>query len=345
MKNKKTTIHEIAKALNTTASTVSRALNNNPRISEKTRKKVFAKAEELGYEPNSMAASLRRGHSKIIGIIVPFADRIFFSSVIRGVEEEVKKSGYNVIICQSYEKVNNEIDDVNALLSAQVAGIIISISRETNQYQHLEKVINKNKPLILFDRSTEMVKTSAVVLDDYMGAYNAVKHLIANGYTKIAFFSGAKQVSIFKERFRGYTAALNDHNLPVEQDYIVEVPSDVEKGKQATSELMSLPNPPDAILSSSDFSALGAIRYLIENNYRVPEDVGVIGFGNDPFTQYLTPTMTSVDQKSKVMGTTVAKMFLDQVEGRKTDHLKILLDPELVVRESSAKVTIKNTSV
>lgn len=345
MTPKKTTIHEIAKELNTTASTVSRALNNNPRISDDTKKKVLDMAEKMGYEPNTMAASLRMGRSKLIGIIVPFADRIFFSSVIRGIEEEVKKSGYNVIICQSYEKVENEIDDVNALLSAQVAGIIISLSRETDSIEHLNKVIKKHKTLVLFDRTSELVNASSVVIDDYHGAYVAVSHLINNGYSKIAFFSGNKKVSIFKERFRGYLAALSDHNIPVTDEFIVEVKSDVEQGKLATEELMNQKNKPDAIFSSSDFSALGAIKWLTQNNYRIPQDIGVIGFGNDPFTQYLDPTMTSVDQKSMEMGKTTAQVFMEQLEGRNDSVRKVLLTPELIIRDSSSKLTISEIAI
>jgi LacI family transcriptional regulator len=338
---KKTTIHEIAKELNTTASTVSRALNNNPRISDETKRKVLEMAEKLGYEPNTMAAALRMGRSRLIGIIVPFADRIFFSSVIRGIEEEVKKHGYNVIICQSYEKVDNEIDDVNALLSAQVAGIIISMSRETDSVEHLNKVIKKNKTLVLFDRSSDLVKASSVVIDDYHGAYTAVSQLIQSGYKKIAFFSGNKKVSIFKERYRGYLAALNDNNLPVNENFIVEVRSDVQQGTLATEQLMNGKDKPDAILSSSDFSALGAVKWLLANNYSVPQDVGVIGFGNDPFTQYLDPTMSSVDQKSMEMGKIAAQVFLEQLEGKNDTIRKVLLTPELIVRDSSKKEKIE----
>lgn len=345
MTPKKTTIHEIARELNTTASTVSRALNNNPRISDETKKKVLDMAEKMGYEPNTMAASLRMGRSKLIGIIVPFADRIFFSSVIRGIEEEVKKSGYNVIICQSYEKVENEIDDVNALLSAQVAGIIISLSRETDSTEHLNKIIKKHKTLVLFDRTSELVNASCVVIDDYHGAYVAVTHLINNGYSKIAFFSGNKKVSIFKERFRGYLAALSDHNIPVTNEFVVEVKSDVEQGKLATELLMNQKNKPDAIFSSSDFSALGAIKWLTQNNYRIPQDIGVIGFGNDPFTQYLDPTMTSVDQKSMEVGKTTAQVFMEQLEGRNDSVRKVLLTPELIIRDSSSKLTISEIAI
>jgi len=342
LKKQKTTIHEIAKALNTTAATVSRALNNNPRISDEMKKKVTKMAEKLGYEPNSMASSLRRGKSKVIGIIVPYVDRIFFSSVIRGLEEEVKKYGYNVIICQSYDKISNEIDDVNALLSAQVAGVVISLSRETETLEHLKKVQKNNKTLVLFDRISDAINASSVVIDDFQGAYTSVKHLIDNGYRNIAFYSGNRRVSIFKERFRGYQAALDDHNLPLIQEHIIEVRSDVELGKEATAQLMSQNNKPDAIFSCSDFSALGAIKWLTENGYKVPEEVGVAGFGNDPFTQYLSPTLTSIDQKSMEMGRTVGQVFLEHEEGEKSPvHRKILLSPELIVRESSSKSSLK----
>jgi len=340
VQRKKTTIHDLAKALSTTASTVSRALNNNPRISEETRNRVLEMAKKMGYEPNTMAASLRRGQSQIIGIIVPYADRIFFSSVIRGIEEEVKKSGYNVIICQSYEKLENEREDIAALLSAQVAGVIISISRETDTYEHLEKILFKNKVLVLFDRTTDALNTSTVAIDDFQGAYTSVTHLINNGFKRIAFFSGNKKVSIFRERYRGYLAALDDHGLPVLDEHIMEVKSDVEEGKSAANHLMGLRHKPDAIFSCSDFSALGAIKWLMANGYRVPDDIGVVGFGNDPFTQYLDPTMTSVDQKSKQMGKTAAQVFLEQLNEKEPIHRKVLLSPELVIRESSNKSII-----
>ena len=205
--------------------------------------------------------------------------------------------------------------------------------------------MNKNKPLVLFDRTAETINTSSVAIDDFQGAYSAVNHLIENGFKQIAFFSGNKKVSIFRERFRGYQAAMRDNNLIIPDEYIIEVPSDVDQGKLVTQQLMSLPNPPDAICSSSDFSALGAIKWLKENNFKVPEDVGVIGFGNDPFTQYLEPTMTSVDQKSKDMGKTAAQVLLEQLEGKNSIARKVLLSPELIIRDSSQKLAIKKAAV
>ena len=192
----------------------------------------------------------------------------------------------------------------------------------------------------MFDRTTDAINTSSVAIDDYQGAYSAVVHLIESGYRKIAFYSGNKKVSVFRERFRGYLAAMSDHNLPINEQHIIEVPSDVEQGREVTSKLMGLKDQPDAIFSSSDFSALGAIKWLVENNYRIPEQIGVVGFGNDPLTQYLDPTMTSLDHKSKEMGKTAAQVFLEQIAGKNSVHRKVLLSPELIIRQSSMKRSI-----
>lgn len=296
-------------------------------------------AEKLGYEPNIMASALRKGQSKLIGIIVPYADRVFFSSAIRGIEEEVKKFGFNVIICQSYEKLENEIDDINALLSAQVAGILISISKETNKFDHLQKVLDKKKPLILFDRVTNKVNTCSVVIDDFQGAYASVTHLIENGYRNIAFFGGKRHLNIYVERYRGYKAAIEENGLIFNENLVLEISSDVEDGKLAMQKLMEQKDKPDAVFSSSDHSALGALQWLSKNNYRVPEDVGIVGFSNEPFTQYLEPSLSSVDQKSRQMGEMAAKVFLEQISGKGGEVArKIFLSPELIIRKSSTNL-------
>lgn len=336
MSKKKPTIHEISKALGISSATVSRALNNSDaRISKETRKKVKKMAEKLGYQPNVVAASLRKGHSNIIGIIVPFADRYFFSSVIRGVEEELKKNGYSVIICQSYEKLENEKDDINTLLSAQVAGILISPSRETDEIDHLLDVIEKGKTLVMFDRTISEVPASSVSIDDYQGAFDMVTHLIENGRKRIAFFTGNQNVSVFKSRQRGYLSAMAEHGLEVPEEYIIRVRGFRENGAEAAAKLMSLENKPDAIFSVSDFSALGAMQWLLKNGYAIPDDISVAGFGNDPFTEFLTPTMTSIDQKSLQMGKSAAQLFLEEMSQKLPEPKKILLSPELIIREST----------
>ncbi|MFT6867138.1 MAG: LacI family transcriptional regulator [Cyclobacteriaceae bacterium] len=337
MINNKPTIHQIAEALKISSATVSRALNNSEaRVSIETRQKVKKMADKMGYQPNVVASSLRRGHSNIIGIIVPFIDRVFFSSVIRGVEEEVKKHGFNIIICQSYEKIENEKEDVDTLLSAQVAGILISPSRETwSDVDHLLKVINSGKTLVMFDRTIKTVPASSVTVDDFQGAYDMVTHLINNGCRKIACFYGNPNVSVFNERRRGFKSAMHDNNIDISEDFLVRVPSDIEEGKKAAEKLMSLNESPDAIFSCSDFSALGAMQWLKANNYRIPQDVSIAGFGNDPFTSFITPTMTSIDQKSIAMGRSAAQLFLKEMKSNNQEHRRVLLPAKLILREST----------
>lgn len=335
MKQRKTTIHDIAKALNTTAPTVSRALNNHPRISDTMKVKVADMAKKLGYEPNTVASSLRLGHSRIIGVIVPYMDRAFFASVIRGIEEQARSHGYNVIICQTHEQLAREIEDVNTLLAAQVAGIIISVSKETTTYDHLERVLSKGKPLVLFDRTIPQLQVPSVTIDDRLGAKLSVQHLITNGYQKIAHVTGNLSVSIFRDRLSGYQEALNDAQLPQNPEHIVEAPGTVAAGANAIDRLLQTTEPPDAIFFASDFNAVGAIQRLKTLGIQVPEDMGIVGFGNDQLTQYLIPSVSSVDQQSLNMGIEAAKMFMQCLENKETNVSSIELKPKLIIRESS----------
>lgn len=339
---KKPTISEIAKALDISTATVSRALNNkSARISDATRERVKKMAKKLGYQPNIVASSLRKGHSSLIGIIVPFADRHFFSAIIRGVEEEVKKHGYQVIICQSYDKIENEKEDVRALLSAQVAGIMISASTQTgSDVEHLTDVIDAGKTLIMFDRVLNEVPASSVCIDDYQGAYDMVNHMIQNGRKKIAMFHGTQKVSVFRERVRGYRDAMMMNGLEIPDEYVIRVRSAIEQGEKAIERLMSITNKPDAIFSSSDFSALGAMQWLKRHGYKIPEDISIAGFGNDPFTNFITPTMSSVEQKSIQMGYATAELFLEEMKNKPSERKKILLSPHIVCRESTQTLVV-----
>jgi LacI family transcriptional regulator len=342
---KKVTIHDIARKLNITASTVSRALNDHPKISKKTKKLVQQTAEKLGYERNTIASALRSGTSKLVGVIVPNIDRSFFSSIISGIEKILNPAGYHVIITQSHESLENEISNMETLLNTQVDGILMSISKETFTYDHIENALKKGRRIIFFDRIIEQLPVASVVVDDFNGAYQAVKQLIEQGYKRIAHFSVNPRISVYRDRFRGYKSALEDHNIPVIQEYILEVANKEESGVAAIKQLLEMPNPPDAVFSSSDFSALGAMQYLIENDIKIPENIGLWGFSNEPFTKFLTPPLSSVDQNSSQMGETVAKVFLDQVNNdEKTDQgQKIVLKPQLKIRRSSTKVEIINT--
>ena len=341
MENKsKVTIHDIAEKLNITASTVSRALNNNPRISEVTRKAVQKAARQMNYQPNNIAAALRNGRSHLIGIIVPTADRAFFASVVRGIEEMANKLNYKVIICQSYDNYDKEIQTIDALLSARVDGIIASIGKNTEVFDHYKRIQKEGIPLVLFDRTTDLLEVSQVMIDDYLGAYKVVEHLIQQGCRRIAHFTSPKKVSIFKERLRGYVDALKDNGIPYEEELVVKSNLQLEDGRESMQQLLQLKNRPDAVFSASDYGAMGAMQILKENKIKIPQEVALAGFSNDPFTSFTDPALTTVDQFSLTMGKRTAELFFEHLKADDKNIVpqKIVLKPELIIRESSLRI-------
>ena len=345
MKKEKATIHDIAKKLNITASTVSRALKNHPRISDETKKAVQKVASKLNYQPNHIAAALRNGKSNILGIIVPWVDRNIFSSAIRGIEEIANKSNYNVMICQTYENQKKEVETVEALLNAQVDGIIVSQAKNTLNFDHFHKVKEKGIPLIFFDRSNDELEVSHVVIDDYLGAYKATEHLIQQECKRIAHFTNTRKISIYKERLRGYREALIANGLTFDESLIIESDLQLDDGRSSMIQLLKLKERPDAVFSASAYGMLGALQVLKENGIKVPHEMALIGFMNEPFTSYTEPSLSTVDQHSMRMGNAAAQIFLDEVSdnSKKSDPTKkfipqkIVLTPELIIRQSSLK--------
>lgn len=336
---KKSTIYDIAKELNITAATVSRALNDNARISADTIKLVKETAKRLDYRQNRLAQALISGKSKNVGVVLPYINRTFFSNVIRGIEDELNPMGYHVIICQTHEDEKKEINTIQNLLNAQVDGIIISISRETKDTEHFIQVLKKDIPLIFIDRKIDLDAVSSVTLDDYQGAYEATKHLIDQGCTKIAHMTVDRSLQIYQKRFEGFRQALLDNGMDSKVDHVIALKSDFEEGKEAAKKLMGLPNPPDAIFSSTDLGALGAIQYLSSIGVRIPEDFCVVGFSNEPFTQFMELSISSVDQSPLLMGKTAAKVFLEQMDSNMVKiEKRMVLSPTLIIRESSLKI-------
>ncbi len=335
---KKITIYDIAKKLNITAASVSRALNNNPKISDKTRKLVQETAAIMNYKPNRLAMALKSGKSNNVGVIVPKINSNFFSSIIRGIEDELFPQGYHVIICQTYESGNREIENINALLNAQVDGIFMSYSGATSNHDHLNSIIEKNLPLIFFDRKVDIKGVSSVTINDFEGAYEATKQLIEQGCKHIAHLTIDRSLEIYKDRFEGYQKALIDHGMEVRKEIIIESKSTLEGGKASVKKLLKLNQKPDAIFSASDFVALGAIRELKSRGIRIPDEFCVTGFSNEPFTNFMELPITSVDQFPLEMGKKVAQVFLEQVNNKGAKIEKnVVLNPKLYVRKSSTK--------
>jgi LacI family transcriptional regulator len=334
----KVTIYDIAKKLDITAATVSRALNNNPKISPATKKLVLDTAAKMNYKQNKLAQALRSGKSNNVGVIVPRIDSNFFASVIRGIEEELHPEGYHVIICQTHEDEKREIENINTLLNAQVDGILMSISNVSSEKEHaIKRVLSEKVPLVFFDRKMNIDGVSSVTINDFEGGYIATKHLIQGGCTKIAHLAGDQTLEIYQNRYKGYKQALVDHNIPFKEEYVIRTKSNVDAGINATKTLLLQETPPDAIFSSSDFAGLGAIQELKEQGIKIPKEFCVVGFGNEPFTKFMELSISSIDQSPMEMGKMAAKVFLEQINNK--DNLKIekkvVLVPELVTRKSS----------
>jgi LacI family transcriptional regulator len=339
MRKRRTTIHDIAKKLGISASTVSRALHDHPRISKATKKAVHKTAERLHYQPNHIAAALRNGKGNVIGIIVPTADRSFFSSVVRGIEEIANAANYNVMICQTHDLYLKEVATVEALLNARVDGIIASIAKETENFDHFRKLKEKGIPLVLFDRSNDELEVSNVIIDDYLGAYKAVEHLVQQGCEKIAHFTSRKKVSIYRERYRGYREALEFYNIAFDESLVLESDLQLEDGRQCMEQLLSKAKVPDGIFSSSDYCAMGALQVLREKGISSPNQIAIVGFSNEPFTSFSEPTISTVDQHSMRMGNAAAEIFLEQILAGNKVFIpkKTVLKPDLIIRKSSSR--------
>ena len=333
----KITIHDIAYELGLNASTVSRALADNPVVSQKTRDLVQAKAAEMNYQPNAMAAALRRGRSNIIGVIVPAIDRSFFARVIRGMEDEADELGYRVIVCQSYDSSEREREMVKTLRRLQVDGIVISIAKDGgNNLDFYCDLIAKEVPLQFFDTVPQGLGAPTVVINDRQGGYAATKHLIDAGYRRIAHLRGPQYLHIYKARYHGYLDAMEEANLTVLPGYVIDIVSHFDNNEDIFGRFWNLPKPPDAVFSSSDFSAASCIRVAREQGVRVPQDLAFIGFANEGFTEIITPTLSTVDQQTMRMGQLSAQRIIAAVKGENMAKEMVLL-PEVIVRGSSVK--------
>jgi len=337
---KRTTIYDIAKKLNIAASSVSRALNNSNSVSAETKALILKTASDLNYKPNTMASNLRKGDNQTIGVVVPRINQNFFSNIIAGIEEVTYKEGYNLVICQSNESMEKEIACVNALVNQHVSCIMVSISTETTDYHHLQNVLDHHIKLLQFDRVIDDLDTYKVVNDNERASFEAVSHLIEQGYKRIALLEGPQNLAIFRQRKEGYLAALKKYNFPVLKELMCENAWTKELGASATQGLLSLSEPPDAIFAStSDFSALGVLEVATANGISVPDNLGICGYSNEPFTEITSPSITTVDQFSVSMGKTIANLYFKEMRSGEIDDLTKIVStkPKLVIRSSTRR--------
>jgi DNA-binding LacI/PurR family transcriptional regulator len=338
MKKSRTTITEIARELNISPSTVSRALNNHPAISTKTRNAVIELAKQLNYLPNLLALNLLKKRTNTIGVIVPEITSYFFSSIISGIQDLLNPLGVNMIIGQSNESFEEEKSIVRTFASIRVDGFLISPSSKTKNFDHLKILTENNIPLVIFDRDCEGLEVDKVFVDEYKGAFQAVEHLINSGCRRIAHIAGPSALSTARHRLKGFEEALKLHGLPVDKNYIVESKGFTPKhGIKPTKQLLALPNPPDAIFTINDGVAIGAMFVIKEAGIIIPDQISVIGFDDDPHSSYFKPSLSTVWQPTYELGMLSARILMKRVNTN-NDLSKIRIEklyPELIIRGSS----------
>jgi len=340
MKFNTITIKDIALELGLSKSTVSKALNDSYEISERTKKLVKQHAAERNFEPNILAQSLKQGYTKSIGIVVSTIDNNFFSQVIDGIESVSEEKGYNISITQTHESYETEVRKVKHFSFRAIDGLLISLSSETNNLQHLKTLKEKGLPIVFFDRVTNEINTHKVVADNFKGAYEGTQHLIQSGYKRIAHITSATGLSITKERLDGYLQALKDHALQPNESYIkycLHGGKDIKETAATVQELLSADIRPDAILTASDRITTQTLTLLRQAGIRIPEDIAMIGFTNSKLADVLNPPFSTIVQPGFEIGKTAIELLISLIESKKpvTKHQTTILPTQMHIRASS----------
>jgi DNA-binding LacI/PurR family transcriptional regulator len=344
MKAGQITIKDIAKQLNVSPSTVSRALQNHPDISPETKKLVNELAIRLKYQPNIVALGLKQRRSNTIGVIIPEMVHFFFSQVISGIEDVAYQEGYTVMTCQSNERYDREVNNARTLIAHRVEGILVSVSKETMNGQHLTDIQENGIPLVFFDRIFPGIDADRVVNNDREAAYEATCHLAALERKRIAHFAGPQNLVIGKERKAGYIQALKVSGLDFDPSLCIEADT-FEKAFREIIQMKNTGNVPDALFCINDLTAIGAIKSLRELGFKVPEDVAVVGFSDGIFAQISDPLLSSVDQHGYEMGMQATRLLLDRIKQKEDDYPFVtkVLKGDLIIRNSSKDSLSSNT--
>ncbi|AWX44064.1 Catabolite control protein [Flagellimonas maritima] len=328
-------IKEIAKITGLSLATVSRVFNDSSLVSPKTKEKVLKAAKDLDYRPNIMAAALRSGKSKIIGVIVPEVNNYFFSGIINGIEKIVSDSGYNIIISQSHELQERENVALNSFLKLHVEGILMSISKETSDFSFIEKIGESKVPIVYFDRVPPLDGTSSVTLNDYMGGFMATKHLLDKNCKNLLHIAGNPRVSIFKERLKGFKDAILKSGRKGILSREIELTAHTKKDLKILKELFKSDPKIDGIFAYGDEIGLHVLNLLKDLDIDVPGKVKLIGFGNADFTKLTQPKISTIDQECSQMGELAAGLLIEKLKEVELKPQNKVLLPKLIKRDST----------
>jgi DNA-binding LacI/PurR family transcriptional regulator len=339
MKSKEVTIYDIARQLNVSPGTVSRALKGHHSIGHKTTQAVQELAESLGYQPNAIASSLRNSKTNTIGVIIPHIHRPFLSAAINGIEQVANEAGFNVIISQTNDSYEKEVANAQTLYASRVDGLIVSLAMETQIYDHFRPFLKKEIPLVFFDRVSPEIDSGKIIVDNFAAAFQATEHLILAGRRRIAHLAGSQVRDIYRDRLQGYLAALEQYGLPKEEAYIRHTRLRSDEGYRHTEDLLQLPVPPDAVFAANDTTAVSVIQFAKSRGLSIPDDLAVVGFNNDPIASIVEPGLTTIAQPGFEMGQLATRLVLQQKENNKTliASETISVRTELIVRQSSGR--------
>ncbi|RIV44147.1 LacI family DNA-binding transcriptional regulator [Flagellimonas pelagia] len=333
----KITLKDIARELEVSISTVSKALKNSEEISRDTKEKVQAFAKLYNYKPNNIAISLKNKRTKNIGVVIPDIVHHFFTTVIRGIEKYANARGYNVIVCLSEESFDKEVINMEMLANGSIDGFIMSLSSETQEkgdYNHLKEVTEQGIPVVLFDRITNEIDCDKVIIDDELGAYMATKKFIEQGKKNIALITTDDYLSVSKARTMGYIRALEESDLGVDERKVLKLPS-MEMDEKSIKKFMDSQEL-DAVLCVNEIFAVYSMRLAQQKGLKIPEDISFIGFTDGLLSKYANPSLTVVSQHGEKMGEVSAKMLIDKVESEEEEetYQTKILEPTLVIRDS-----------
>ena len=325
------TIKDIARALNVSPSTVSRALKDNPDISQETRNLIHAYAREHNYKPNVLAVNLRASRSNTIGVIVPQLVHHFFSCVLSGIEKAAAEAGYNILVAQSNESYEQEVKIVHSFLAARVCGVIASLAKDTSQYDHYQDLLNNNIPIVFYDRICTGLKTERVVVDDYAGSFAAVEYMIQTGCKRILFYGASPHLEITKNRRNGYLDAMKKYKVPVD-DSMIKLCDNRERAIAITPDLLESDNRPDGFFAINDETAAGILYACKLVGLKVPDEVSICGFTDGAIAQSTDPKLTTVEQHGEEVGKSAFGILTDKLNGHEGKSTNKIVRTNLVVR-------------
>ena len=336
---KEVTIYDIADKLKVSIATVSRALKNDPVVNIKTRKKIFAMAEEMNYRSNNFARNLRNSRTETIGVIVPKLNSSFMSSVIAGIEKVLNASGYHLIISQSSEDVKKEIASAKTMFNNRVDGLLVSLAYDTTDLKHFDIFSKKNIPVIFFDRVLDNPHYTNILIDNKKAAKQATEHLISQGCKRIVHVTASSRLNVYEERLKGYKEALAAHKMKFDKKNVITGNLSLKAGEAAAKLILKMKPLPDGIFVANDNCAVGCMLAVKQAGIRIPEDIAFVGFNNDPVSKVVEPNLTTINYPGYEMGEVAAQTLINHLTGTSTIHATntIILRWEFLVRASSQK--------